>query len=82
MTQNANISISVFCDIVEKKSFVLFDFLFCFAFCVITILPIMFQTCLVPQNDCLNLSFVKCFHIGGTEIARNGCKMAIYQMKI
>ena len=30
-----------------------------FAFCVITFEPIEVQTRSVPQNDCLNLSFVK-----------------------
>ena len=49
-----------------------------FAFCVIPVLPIMIQTCLAPQNDCLNLSFVKDFHIVGTKMAKNGRKMTIY----
>ena len=30
-----------------------------FAFCAITVVPIMIQTCSAPQNDHLNLSFVK-----------------------
>ena len=52
-----------------------------FAFCVITVVPIMIQTCSAPQNDRLNLHFVKDFHKVGTEIARNGCEIAIYQMQ-
>ena len=52
------------------------------AFCVITVVPIMIQTCSAPQNDRLNLSFVKDFHIVGTKMARSGRKMAIYQMQI
>ena len=71
----------VFCDIVEKKAFVVFAGFF-FAFCVITIVPIMIQTCLAPQNDRLNLSFVKDFHMVGKKMARNGWKMAIYQMQV
>ena len=56
----------------------------------------MIQTSSAPQNDCLNLSFVKDFCIVGTKMARNGDKMArngdkmarngdkmaIYQMQI
>ena len=34
-------------------------FLDSFAFCVISFEPIEIQTCSAPQNDCLNLSFVK-----------------------
>jgi hypothetical protein len=67
-----------FCDIVEKKctgAFCLFGFFF--AFCVITVVPIMIQTCSAPQSDRLNLHFVKDFHLVGTKLARNGCKMAI-----
>ena len=50
-------------------------------FCVITVVPVMIQTCSAPQNDRLNLSFVKDFHIVGTKMARNGHKMAIYESK-
>ena len=53
-----------------------------FMFCVISVVPIMIQTCSAPQNDRLNLRFVKDFHIVGTKMARNGPKMAIYQMQI
>ena len=74
-----------FSDIVEKNAFVFFVFLcFCvlFAFCDITVVPIMIQTCSAPEIVRLNLHFVKDFHIDGTKMARNGCKMVIYQMQI
>ena len=51
-------------------------------FTVITVVPIMIQTCSAPQNDRLNLSFVKDFYKVSTKMARNGCKMAIYQLQI
>ena len=57
-------------------------FLVLFVFCVIPVVPIMIQICLAPQNDRLNLNFVKYFHIVGIKMARNGRKMAIYQMQI
>ena len=83
MTQNANLSISIFFDIVEKKMHLHFlHYGFFFAFCVIIVVPIMIQTCSAPQNDYLNLSFVKYFHIIGTKMARYGRKLAIYQMQI
>ena len=53
-----------------------------FAFCVITFEPIEIQTRSAPQNDRLNLSFVKDFLKVGTKMARNGRKMAMYQMQI
>ena len=34
---------------------------------------------LVPQNEGLNLSFVKDIHVVGKKMARNGHKMAIYE---
>jgi hypothetical protein len=40
------------------------------------------QTCLAPQNDCLNLSFVKEIHVVGIKMARSGLKMAIYHSQI
>ena len=49
------------------------------AFCVITFEPIKVKTCSAPQNDRLNLSFVKYFHVDGENLARNGCKMTISQ---
>jgi hypothetical protein len=83
MTQNdANISISVFCDIVEKTAFVSFAFLHFFVFCVITVVPIMIQTCSATQNDRLNLSFVKFFQRVGTKMVRYSHNMAIYQVQI
>ena len=42
------------------------------AFCVITFDLIKIQTHSAPQNDRLNFSFVKDFHIVSKEIARNG----------
>ena len=45
-----------------------------FAFCVITFEPTMIQTCLAPQNDRLNLSFVKDENIVAEKMARNGPK--------
>ena len=74
--------LSFFCDIVEKNAFEFFCFWVLFALFVITVIPIMIQTCSAPQNDRLNLSFVKDSHIFGTKMARSGCKMAIYQMQI
>ena len=46
-----------------------------FAFCVITFEPIEVQTCSAPQNDRLNLSFVKNVNVHGGKLARNGQKM-------
>ena len=69
-----------FCDIVEKTAFAFFALWIFFAFCVIIVVPIMIQTGSAPQNDCLNLSFMKYFHIIGTKMARYGGKMAIYQL--
>ena len=48
-----------------------------FLFCVITFEPIKIQTCLAPQNDGLNLSFVKYIHLDGGKLARNGRKTPI-----
>ena len=53
-------------------------FVFCvFVSFVITFVPIKIQTYSAPQNDRLNLSFVKDVHVVGERIARNGRKMAI-----
>ena len=49
------------------------------AFCIITLEPIKVQTCLAPQNDRLNLSFVKDIYVDGGNLARKGCKTAISQ---
>ena len=50
-----------------------------FAFCVITFEPIKIQNCEAPQNDRLNLTFVKDGHIVGKKMAGNGHKTAICQ---
>ena len=71
-----------FCDILEKMHLCFLCFWFSFAFCVITVVPIMIQTCSAPQNDRLNLHFLKDFYIVDTKMARNGCKMVFYQMQI
>ena len=76
MTQNANISISGFLQYCRKKHNLCFSLFLAFiAFCVITVVPIMIQTCSGPQNDRLN------FLIVGTKMARNGRNLAIYQMQ-
>ena len=49
-----------------------------FVFYVITFEPIEVQTRSAPQNDCLNLSFVKDTYVDGRKLARNGRKMTIY----
>ena len=71
-----------FGNVVEKTYMHFCIFLLFFSFCVITVVPIMIQTCSVPQNECLKLSFVKYFHIDVTKLARNGPEMAIYQIQI
>ena len=48
------------------------------SFFVITFEPIMIYTCLPPQNDRLNLSFVKDIYVDSRQLARNGQKKAIY----
>ena len=48
-----------------------------FVFCVITFESIEFQTRSAPQNDCLNLSFVKDMNVDGEKLARHGTKTAI-----
>jgi hypothetical protein len=48
-----------------------------FSFCVITFEPIEVQTRSAPQNDPLNLSFVKDSYVDGGKLARNGRKTAI-----
>ena len=49
-----------------------------FAFYVINFEPIEVQTCSAPQNDSLNLSFVKDVSVVAKKMAKNGCKIAIY----
>ena len=46
-----------------------------FAVCVITFEPIKIQTCSSPQNDSLNLSFVKDIKVIGKKLSRYGHKM-------
>ena len=41
--------------------------------------PINIQTCYAPQNDRLNLSFVKDKHTNGKKLARNGRNTIIYK---
>ena len=53
-----------------------------FVFCVITFQPIEVQTCSAPQNDRLNLSFVKDIYVDGGKLARDGPKTAICQSQI
>ena len=48
-----------------------------FAFCVKTSEPIEVQDCSAHQNDRLNPSFVKDFHVDGGKLAKNGKKVAI-----
>ena len=57
-------------------------FLVLFVFCVIPVVPIMIQICLAPQNDRLNLSFVKYFGVASLKMARNGQKIVIYEAQI
>ena len=48
------------------------------SFWVIMFVPITIHICQAPQNDRLNLSFVKDKDIVGKNIARNCHKTAIY----
>ena len=50
-----------------------------FAVCVITFEPIKIQTCSSPQNDRLNLSFVKDIKVIGKKPTRYGHKMDFCQ---
>jgi hypothetical protein len=52
-----------------------------FAVCVITFEPIKIQTCSLPQNDCLNLSFVKDIKVIGKKPTRYGHKMDFCQLQ-
>jgi len=42
--------------------------------------PIEIQTHYAPQNDRLNLSFLKDFDVDGKKMARKGHKMAIFEL--
>ena len=81
MTQNTNISISVFWRFCTKTLICVFCiFWVLFVFCVITVVQMMIQTCLAPQNDSLNLSFVKDINTVGKKMTRNGLKTDFYQL--
>ena len=67
----------VFCDYVKKLTFAFLFFMHLWSYLFV---PIKIYICQAPQNDHLNLSFVKDEHIVGKNIARNGHKMAIYQL--
>ena len=55
---------------------------FMFSIFDITFDPNNIYTSLAPQNDCLNLSFVKDTHVVVEKITRSGLKTAIYQLQI
>jgi hypothetical protein len=50
-----------------------------FAFCVITYELIISKSCQAPQNDRLDLSFVKDEHTYGKKMARKGRTKVIYK---
>ena len=58
-------------------AFGFFVFLSFLGFCVIIFVPIKIKTHKAPQNDRLNVSFVKDLLIVGEKMARSGCKTAI-----
>ena len=68
-----------FSDIVEKKRLCFLGFWVLFAFCFITVIPIMIQTCSAPQNDHLNLSFVKDVYVVAKKLTTNGPKRSIFE---
>ena len=41
--------------------------------------PIKIETILAPQNDHLDLLFMKDIYVGSQKMARNGLKMVIYE---
>ena len=51
-----------------------------FAFSVITFETIEVQTCSAPQNNHLNLIFVKYIYVNSWKLARNGWKTCIYHL--
>ena len=65
----------LFFAILQEKFICVFVF---YTFWVITFVPITIYICQAPQNDRLNLSFVKDEDIVGKNIARNCHKTAIY----
>ena len=58
--------------------FAFYAFLHVFIF-IITFEPNKIQACLAPQNDRLNLSFVREFHVVGKKMTKNSQKMAIFE---
>ena len=52
-------------------------FLASFSFCVISFEPMMIKTCLAPQNDRLNFSFVKDIKVVVEKMTRNCHKMIL-----
>ena len=57
-------------------------FLYVFFIFVITFEPKKIQTRLAPQNDRLNLRFVKYIHVVGKTITRSGLKTSIFYLQI
>ena len=53
-----------------------------FVFCIITFEPIKIKTHSTPQNDRLNLSFLKDVYSVGKKMTKNGRKMTVYQSQI
>jgi hypothetical protein len=49
---------------------------------VINFVPNKIQTCSAPQNDFLNLGFVKAIHMVEKKMTRNGRKTANYHSQI
>ena len=74
MTQNAKTQILQMCVFEQNRKKTEMEI---FAFCVISFEPIKFQTHQAPQNNRLNLSFVKDAHTYGEKMARNGHKTVI-----
>ena len=79
MTQNANISISIFLQFCNKKLICIFC-IFIFMRFELELLYQLRFTHLAPQNHHLNLSIVKDENTVGENMARNGHKTAIYQL--
>jgi hypothetical protein len=52
------------------------------AFCVIAFDQIEVKTHSAPQNDCLNLVFVKGIYVDGGKLSRNGRKTAILAARV
>ena len=77
MTQNTNISISVFWRFCTKTLICVFCI---FAFCVLPFVLIKVKTGYASQNTCLNITYVEDNHTVGKKMASYGRKMAIYQL--